>query len=132
MPRHRAELDRALPTINAQVGAEKSLTSVIVPCCVLLALWRLQSRRGCRISEGPINLIVPYRLAPHTDLTGRAVAQYLKTEMSQPVVVAARCGGVLGAKEVAAAARTRYTLEFFDWISHGAIYSANTDQCCRL
>jgi putative tricarboxylic transport membrane protein len=49
------------------------------------------------------------------DLTARAVGQFLKDELGQPVVIVNKPGasGVLGAKEVAAAAPDGYTLGFF-------------------
>src|SRR6185437_509876 len=61
------------------------------------------------------NLIVPYPPGGRTDLTGRAVAQYLKTELGQPFVVLNKpgAGGVLGAKEVASANPDGYTLGIF-------------------
>lgn len=63
----------------------------------------------------PVSLVVPYPAGGRTDLTGRAVAQFLKAELAQPVVVVNKPGasGVLGAKEVAAAAPDGYTLGFF-------------------
>lgn len=62
-----------------------------------------------------VSLMVPYPAGGRTDLTARAVAQFLKNELGQPVVVVNKPGasGVLGAKEVAAAAPDGYTLGFF-------------------
>lgn len=64
---------------------------------------------------GPVSLIVPYPPGGRTDLTARVVAQYLKDELGQPVVVVNKPGasGVLGAKEVARAAPDGHTLGFF-------------------
>ena len=62
-----------------------------------------------------VNLVVPYPAGGRTDLTGRLVAQFLKDELAQPVVVVNKPGasGVLGAKEVSGAAPDGYTLGFF-------------------
>lgn len=63
----------------------------------------------------PVTLIVPFPPGGRTDLTARAVADFLKDELRQPVVVINKPGasGVLGAKEVAAAAPDGYTLGIF-------------------
>lgn len=65
--------------------------------------------------ERTITLVVPYPPGGRTDLCGRAVAQYLKAELGQQVVVVNKpgAGGVLGAKEVANSAADGYTLGFF-------------------
>lgn len=63
----------------------------------------------------PVSFIVPFPPGGRTDLTARAVAQHLKNELDQPVVVVNKAGasGVLGAKEVAGAAPDGYTIGFF-------------------
>lgn len=62
-----------------------------------------------------VTFIVPFPAGGRTDLTARAVAQFLKGELGQPVVIVNKPGasGVLGAKEVAGAAPDGYTLGFF-------------------
>lgn len=65
--------------------------------------------------EKPINIIVPYPAGGRTDLTARTVAQFLKPELGQSIVVINRPGasGVIGAREVARAAPNGYTLGLF-------------------
>jgi tripartite-type tricarboxylate transporter receptor subunit TctC len=62
-----------------------------------------------------VTMVVPFPPGGRTDLTARAVAQFLKNELGQPVVILNKPGasGVLGAKEVAGAAPDGYTLGFF-------------------
>lgn len=62
-----------------------------------------------------VSFIVPFPPGGRTDLTARAVGQFLKDELGQPVVIVNKPGasGVLGAKEVAAASPDGYTLGFF-------------------
>lgn len=63
----------------------------------------------------PVTFIVPFPAGGRTDLTARAVAQFLKSELGQPAVIVNKPGasGVLGAKEVAGSAPDGYTLGFF-------------------
>ncbi len=62
-----------------------------------------------------ITLIVPFPAGGRTDLTSRALAEALKDDLQQPVVVVNKPGasGVLGAKEVAGAQPDGYTLGIF-------------------
>ena len=62
-----------------------------------------------------ITLIVPCPAGGRTDLTARALAEALKDDLRQPVVVVNKPGasGVLGAKEVAGAQPDGYTLGLF-------------------
>lgn len=62
-----------------------------------------------------VTFIIPYPPGGRTDLTARVVAQFLKADLGQPVVVVnkAGAGGVLGAKEVATSEPNGYTLGFF-------------------
>ena len=59
-----------------------------------------------------VNLVVPYPAGGRTDLTGRLVAQFLKDELAQPVVVVNKSGasGVLGAMVSLGSAPDGYTL----------------------
>jgi tripartite-type tricarboxylate transporter receptor subunit TctC len=78
--------------------------------------------------EKTINLIVPFPPGGRTDLTARIVAQYLPKHLGQPAVVVNKpgAGGVLGAKEVAAASPDGYTLGFFSTAVVTAQYTVPT------
>ena len=62
-----------------------------------------------------ITLVVPFPAGGRTDLTARAVAEAMKDDLRQPVVVVNKPGasGVLGAREVAGSAADGYTLGLF-------------------
>lgn len=62
-----------------------------------------------------VTFVVPFPAGGRTDLAGRTVTQFLKSELGQPVVIVNKPGasGVLGAKEVAGSAPDGYTLGFF-------------------
>lgn len=78
--------------------------------------------------EKAVTLIVPFPPGGRTDLTARIVAQYLPKHLGQPVPVVnkAGAGGVLGAKEVAAASPDGYTLGLFSTAVVTAQYTVPT------
>ncbi len=78
--------------------------------------------------EKSISMIVPFPPGGRTDLTARVVAQHLSKPLGQPVVVVNKpgAGGVLGAKEVAAAAPDGYTLGMFSTAVVTAQYTVST------
>jgi tripartite-type tricarboxylate transporter receptor subunit TctC len=75
----------------------------------------LPSGAHAAFPDKPINLIVPFPAGGRTDITARIVADALRVELGQPVVIFNRpgAGGVLGAKEVARAAPDGQTIGFF-------------------
>lgn len=86
--------------------------------CSFLAVLAIATVDGTFAQSYPVKqvtLIVPFPPGGRTDLTARAVADFLKDELRQPVVVVNKPGasGVLGAKEVASAAPDGYTLGLF-------------------
>jgi putative tricarboxylic transport membrane protein len=113
-----------LPVIRMLIGlvrrrksAEAIATSmsVVIAGLAVLSLFAPTLAHAQTYPSKPVTLIVPYPPGGRTDLCGRAFAQYLKEELGQPVVVVNKpgAGGVLGAKEVAAAAPDGYTLGIF-------------------
>ncbi len=92
------------------------LTRAIVGGLVCLALVPLTHvARAQTFPSKAVTFVVPYPAGGRTDLTARVVAQFLKSELAQPVVVVNKPGasGVLGAKDVAQAQPDGYTLGFF-------------------
>ncbi|MGQ0751109.1 MAG: tripartite tricarboxylate transporter substrate binding protein [Betaproteobacteria bacterium] len=75
-----------------------------------------------------VTLIVPFPPGGRTDLTARIVAQHLAKHLGQPAVVVNKpgAGGVLGAKEVAAANPDGYTLGLFSTAVVTAQYTVPT------
>lgn len=78
--------------------------------------------------EKTVTMIVPFPPGGRTDLTARVVAQHLPKYLGQPVVVVNKpgAGGVLGAKEVAAATPDGYTLGLFSTAVVTAQYTVST------
>ena len=93
-----------------------SRKDIIVPSLILLALIGFATNAVAQeYPSKPVSLVVPYPAGGRTDLTARAVAQYLRAELGQPVLVVNKPGasGVIGAKEVAHAKPDGYTLGLF-------------------
>jgi tripartite-type tricarboxylate transporter receptor subunit TctC len=78
--------------------------------------------------EKPVNLVVPFPPGGRSDLTARIIIQYLPKHLGQPAAVVNKpgAGGVLGAKEVAAASPDGYTLGFFSTAVVTAQYTVPT------
>jgi tripartite-type tricarboxylate transporter receptor subunit TctC len=80
----------------------------------------------------PITMIVPYAAGGPTDTVGRVVAERMRAELGQPVVLenVGGAGGSIGLGRVARAAPDGYTINVGNWSAHvinGAIYSLPYD-----
>lgn len=105
-----------------------SLMKTIPVLAIISALFMSSGTAPAAYPEKAITLIVPFPAGGRTDLTARVIAQYLPKYVSQPVVVVNKpgAGGVLGAKEVAAALPDGYTLGFFSTAVVTAQYTVPT------
>jgi len=76
--------------------------ALLTPLCTVHAAY----------PEKAVTIIVPFPPGGRTDLVARVVAQHLAKHLGQPAVVVNKpgAGGVLGARELAAAAADGYTL----------------------
>jgi tripartite-type tricarboxylate transporter receptor subunit TctC len=80
----------------------------------------------------PITMIVPYPAGGPTDTVGRTVAERMRAELGQPIVLENVSGaaGSIGLGRVARAAPDGYTIEVGNWSAHvvnGAIYTLPYD-----
>lgn len=80
----------------------------------------------------PITVIVPYAAGGPTDTVGRTVADRMRAELGQPIVIenVAGAAGNIGLGRVARAAPDGYTIEVGNWSAHvvnGAIYNLPYD-----
>ena len=80
----------------------------------------------------PITMIVPYTAGGPTDTVGRTVAERMRAELGQPIVLEniGGAGGSIGLGRVARAAPDGYTIEVGNWSAHvvnGAIYNLSYD-----
>ena len=95
-----------------------------------LALPRIA--RAQAYPSRPITMIVPYAAGGPTDTVGRVVAERMRAELGQPVVLenVGGAGGSIGLGRVARAAPDGYTINVGNWSAHvinGAIYSLPYD-----
>ncbi len=80
----------------------------------------------------PITMIVPYPAGGPTDTVGRVVAERMRAELGQPIVLENVSGaaGSIGLARVARAAPDGYTINVGNWSAHvvnGAIYTLPYD-----
>ncbi len=80
----------------------------------------------------PITMIVPYAAGGPTDTVGRVVAERMRAELGQPIVLenVGGAGGSIGLGRVARAAPDGYTMNVGIWSAHvinGAIYALPYD-----
>lgn len=80
----------------------------------------------------PITMIVPYAPGGPTDTIGRMVAERMKSELGQPIVLEniAGAAGSTGLGRLARSAPDGYTINVGNWSAHvvnGAIYTLNYD-----
>jgi putative tricarboxylic transport membrane protein len=129
-----ARLVRAVATLyrqRASKGADqpaKNAPAIIGGLVLLALLFPSGSAQAQGYPTKSITMIAPYPPGGRTDLCGRTLAQFLKAELGQPVVVINKPGasGVLGAKEVANASPDGYTLGIFSTGFLTAQYSVPT------
>ena len=106
----------------------KSLIQTISALAIVTALVISRGVSTAAYPDKSVMMIVPFPAGGRTDLTARVVAQYLPKYLGQPVVVVNKpgAGGVLGAKEVAAANPDGYTLGLFSTAVVTAQYTVPT------
>src|SRR5262249_9754476 len=76
----------------------------------------------------PITMIVPYAAGGPTDTVGRTVAEHMRAELGQPIILENVTGaaGSIGLGRVARARADGYTINVGNWSAHvvnGAIYT---------
>ncbi len=115
--------------MSQKVAGRSRGALILVPVLVVLALSAPATPAHAQdYPTKSVSMIVPYPAGGRTDLCGRIVAEYLKAELGRLVVVVNKpgAGGVLGAKEVAAAANDGYTLGIFSTGFQTAQYTVPT------
>ncbi len=95
-----------------------------------LALPRIA--RAQTYPSRPITMIVPYTAGGPTDTVGRVVAERMRAELGQPVVLenVGGAGGSIGLGRLARSAPDGYTINVGNWSAHvinGAIYTLPYD-----
>ena len=106
-------------------AANLALTSLALPPLPRIA-------RAQAYPSRPITMIVPYAAGGPTDTVGRVVAERMRAELGQPVVLenVGGAGGSIGLGRVARAAPDGYTINVGNWSAHvinGAIYALPYD-----
>jgi tripartite-type tricarboxylate transporter receptor subunit TctC len=94
-----------------------------------LAFLAIASGAGAQYPTRAIRLVVPFAAGGSTDLIARVVAEQLRKELGQPVVVENRGGaaGALGTEEVAKSTPDGYTLAVAT-VSTMIVYLASRDK----
>jgi tripartite-type tricarboxylate transporter receptor subunit TctC len=95
---------------------KRLLPPVAIAAALLLSVTAAaQTTPGQAYPSKAVTLIVPFPGGGRTDLTARALAEAMKDDLRQPVVVVNKPGasGVLGAREVSGSPADGYTLGLF-------------------
>jgi len=102
-------------TRHGRPGTRRGRPALWLVLGVLLAAGAATIAYAAGYPQRPITMIVPYSAGGRTDLTGRVLAQSLKNQLGQPVVIENKpgAGGVIGAKELGRALPDGYTLGLF-------------------
>ena len=82
--------------------------------CVVVSLTAISAFAQETYPTKTIHLVIPWGAGGTTDILGRAIAEDLRIELKQPVVVENQAGasGIIGANRVSKAAADGYTLLF--------------------
>jgi tripartite-type tricarboxylate transporter receptor subunit TctC len=91
-----------------------------------------RAAHGQAYPSRPITMIVPYPAGGPTDTVGRTVAEWMRRELGQPIVLENITGaaGSIGLGRLARAPADGYTIEVGNWSAHvvnGAIYNLPYD-----
>src|SRR5437870_3055759 len=110
-------------TPGGNMNRRHVVLSAIAACIVAGSAW------GQSYPTRPIKLVVPFAAGGSTDLIARIVAEQMRRELGQPVIVENRGGaaGALGTVEVAKSAPDGYTLAVAT-VSTMIVYLATRDK----
>jgi tripartite-type tricarboxylate transporter receptor subunit TctC len=130
MPASRRAIDRRADSQGASRREDKMGKLCAIAIAVSLAVIG-----GARADDYPtrvITMVVPFPAGGGTTLLARTLAEQLKTELGQTVIVenVPGAGGSIGVARVARATPDGYTLVFGNWASNvgsGAVYPVDYD-----
>ena len=99
---------------------------------VIFALASIGSAAAETYPSRPITLVVPLGVGGSTDVIGRLMAEGMRQQLEQPIIVenTTGAGGIIGVGRVARAAPDGYTILIGQWgtnVASGAIYPLQFD-----
>jgi tripartite-type tricarboxylate transporter receptor subunit TctC len=119
-----------LPALRQQQEGKRMIAKWVG--ALILALASIGSVAAQDYPNRPITLVVPLGVGGSTDVIGRLMAEGMRQQLGQPIIVenVTGAGGIIGVGRVARAAPDGYTFLIGQWgtnVASGAIYPLQFD-----